>query len=71
MATTTAPPTPNTGAIDWRQEWHEFTGETYLNLSSQSPVPKVAIKALETAIEWKKSPHRIPDSAFFDIPNRI
>jgi len=71
MATTTAPPTPNTGAIDWRQEWHEFAGETYLNLSSQSPVPKVAIKALETAIEWKKSPHRIPDSAFFEIPNRI
>ena len=29
--------------LDWRNEWHEFEGMTYLNLAGQSPVPKVAI----------------------------
>jgi selenocysteine lyase/cysteine desulfurase len=58
-------------AIDWRNEWHEFEGSTYLNLAGQSPIPKVAIKALQTAMEWKKSPHTIPDSAYFDTPNKI
>ena len=57
--------------VDWRTEWHEFEGVTYLNLAGQSPVPKVAIKALQTAIEWKKFPQRIPDEAFFDVPNRV
>jgi cysteine desulfurase / selenocysteine lyase len=65
MATATTP------TIDWRQEWHEFEGATYLNLAGQSPVPKVAIRALQNAIEWKKFPHRIPDTAYFDVPNKI
>jgi cysteine desulfurase/selenocysteine lyase len=65
MATATTP------TIDWRQEWHEFEGATYLNLAGQSPVPKIAIRALQAAIEWKKFPHRIPDSAYFDVPNKI
>ena len=71
MATATTSPTPGTDAMDWRQEWHEFEGATYLNLAGQSPVPKVGIKALQAAIEWKKFPHRVPDSAFFDAPNRV
>src|ERR1700746_832764 len=57
--------------IDWRNEWHEFEGATYLNLAGQSPVPKAAIKALQHAVEWKNAPHRIPDGAFFDVPNRV
>jgi selenocysteine lyase/cysteine desulfurase len=63
--------TATTSTIDWRQEWHEFDGATYLNLAGQSPVPKVAIRAIQSAIEWKKIPHHIPDSAYFDTPNRI
>ena len=57
--------------VDWRNEWHEFEGATYLNLAGQSPVPKAAIKALQNAIEWKKAPHQVPDMAFFDLPNRV
>src|ERR1043165_9905837 len=57
--------------VDWRSEWHEFEGTTYLNLAGQSPIPKGAIKALQTAVEWKKFPQRIPDEAFFDVPNRV
>lgn len=57
--------------IDWRNEWHEFEGVTYLNLAGNSPIPKGAIKRLHEAIEWKKFPQRIPDAAFFDVPNRV
>jgi selenocysteine lyase/cysteine desulfurase len=71
MATATTSPNPNSSVIDWRQEWHEFEDATYLNLASQSPIPKAAIKALQNAIDWKKSPHLLPDSAFFEIPNKI
>jgi selenocysteine lyase/cysteine desulfurase len=73
MASASIPDTsPATSrAIDWRQEWHEFDGATYLNLAGQSPVPKSAIRAIQAAIEWKKFPQHIPDTAFFDVPNKI
>jgi cysteine desulfurase / selenocysteine lyase len=66
-----APATATGAIVDWRTEWHEFEGVTYLNLAGNSPIPKVAIKALQTAVEWKKFPQRIPDAAFFDVPNRV
>ena len=56
---------------DWRQEWFEIEDATYLNLAGQSPMPKVAVRAVQAAIELKKFPHRIPDTAFFDVPNRL
>ena len=71
MATATTPASSTTGNIDWRQEWHEFDGATYLNLAGQSPVPKSAIRAIQSAIEWKKFPHHIPDTAYFDLPNKV
>jgi len=70
MATTTAGQY-SIATTDWRNEWHEFDGATYLNLAGNSPIPKVAIKALQTAVEWKKFPQRIPDAAFFEVPNRV
>jgi selenocysteine lyase/cysteine desulfurase len=56
---------------DYRQEWFEIEDATYLNLAAQSPMPKIAHRAVQTAIEWKKNPHHIPDSAYFEVPNRI
>jgi cysteine desulfurase / selenocysteine lyase len=56
---------------DWREEWFENEDATYLNLAGQSPMPKVAIRAVQAAMEWKKFPQRIPDTAFFDVPNRV
>jgi len=64
----TATPSPVT---DYRQEWFEIEDATYLNLAAQSPMPKVAHRAVQTAIEWKKFPHHIADSAYFEVPNRI
>jgi selenocysteine lyase/cysteine desulfurase len=56
---------------DWRQEWFEIEDATYLNVSGQSPMPKVSIRAAQAALEAKKNPHHYPDSKFFDIPNRL
>ena len=64
-ATTTLP------RSDWRQEWFEIEDATYLNLAGQSPMPKVAVRAVHAAIELKKFPHRMPDTAFFDVPSRL
>ena len=58
-------------ATDYRQEWFEIEDATYLNLAAQSPMPKVSHRAVQTAIEWKKFPHRITDAAYFEVPNRI
>jgi len=66
MATATTPL-----HTDYRQEWFEIEDATYLNLAAQSPMPKVAHRAVQAAIEWKKNPHHIPDSAYFEVPNRI
>jgi cysteine desulfurase / selenocysteine lyase len=57
--------------MDWRSEWFEIEDATYLNLAGQSPMPKVAHRAVQASLELKKFPHQIPDSAFFDVPNRI
>jgi len=55
---------------DWRQEWFEIEDATYLNLASESPMPKVSIRAVHAALEAKKNPHHKPDATFFEVPNR-
>jgi cysteine desulfurase / selenocysteine lyase len=66
MATTTT-----SLQTDWRQEWFEIEDATYLNISGQSPMPRVSIRAVQAALEAKKNPHHQPDSTFFEVPNRI
>ena len=56
---------------DWRQEWFEIEDATYLNLASQSPMPKVSIRAVQAALEANKYPHHNADSTFFEVPNRL
>jgi len=34
-------------------------------------MPRVAIRAAEQALEWKKFPQRMPANAYFDLPNRV
>jgi selenocysteine lyase/cysteine desulfurase len=55
---------------DWRREWFEIEGAAYLNAAAQSPLPRVALQAAVQALEWKKFPHTIPDTTYFDLPNR-
>jgi selenocysteine lyase/cysteine desulfurase len=56
---------------NWREEWFEFENATYLNVAGNGPMPKVSLRAAQAAIEWKKFPQRVPDEAYFDVPNRI
>ncbi|HTZ74341.1 MAG TPA: aminotransferase class V-fold PLP-dependent enzyme [Candidatus Aquilonibacter sp.] len=55
----------------YRQEFADFEGVAYLNAALQGPMPLVSERAAVEAIEWKKHPYRLPDSAYFDIPDRI
>jgi selenocysteine lyase/cysteine desulfurase len=34
-------------------------------------MPLVAAREAQAALEWKKHPYRLPDSAYFDLPDRI
>jgi len=69
MATATTPQT--TQSTDWRQEWFEFEGATYLNLAGMAPMPKIALKAVQAALEAKKFPYERHESMFFEVPDRL
>ena len=56
---------------DWRDSFFEFEGVTFLNAAGQAPMPRVAARSLTQAMEWKKLPHTLPDSAYFELPDRI
>ena len=46
---------------DYRQEWFEIEDATYLNLAAQSPMPKVAHRAVQTVLQVNDAlpPHRV------------
>jgi selenocysteine lyase/cysteine desulfurase len=56
---------------DYRSEFADFEGVTYLNAALQGPMPLAAARAAEVALEWKKRPYQLPDAAYFDLPDRI
>ena len=56
---------------DWRTEWFEFDDAAYLNIANQAPLPRAAIRAAQTALEWKKYPHKMPEDAYFALPRRV
>jgi len=56
---------------DYRREFFDFEGVAYLATASEGPLPRVSAKAMQTAIEWKKMPHLIPNTEYFDLPDRI
>jgi cysteine desulfurase / selenocysteine lyase len=56
---------------DWRNEWFEIEDATYLNVASQSPMPKVAVRAVQATLEANKFPQTKPDSLFFEVSTRL
>ena len=56
---------------DWRAEFFEIEEATYLNAAGQGPLPKVSVRAVQQAIEWKKFPHHAPDASYFELPQKI
>ena len=63
--------TDQTAVNDWRREWFEIEDAAYLNTAAHAVMPRVALRAVQASLEAKKAPHHIPDSAFFEVPNRI
>ena len=58
-------------ATNYWAEFADFEGVAYLNAALQGPMPLVAAREAQAALEWKKHPYRLPDSAYFDLPDRI
>ncbi|HEX5421931.1 MAG TPA: aminotransferase class V-fold PLP-dependent enzyme [Candidatus Acidoferrales bacterium] len=56
---------------DYRREFADFEGVAYLNVANQGPLPLIAARAAQAAIETKKLPYKITDNLYFDIPDRI
>jgi cysteine desulfurase / selenocysteine lyase len=56
---------------DWRSEFFEFEDVAYLNAAAQGPLPRAAVRAAQQALEWKKLPHRLPEDAYFGLPDAI
>lgn len=57
--------------MDYRQEFADFEGVTYLDAASQGPLPLASARAAHSAVEWKKLPHRIPEAEYFGLPDRV
>lgn len=56
---------------DYRREFADFEGVAYLNVANQGPLPLVAARAAQAAIEMKKLPYKITEKLYFDLPDRI
>lgn len=57
--------------VDYRREFADFEGVAYLNASGQGPLPLASARAAQTAIEWKKLPHHLPEELYFGLPDRV
>lgn len=57
--------------MDYRAEFSDFEGVAYLNVAGEGPMPLAATRAAQASLDWKKLPHRIPDSLYFDLPDRV
>ena len=55
----------------WAADFGSFDGRIWLNTAHQGALPNAAAVELERALAWKRSPHRIPDEAFTDVPQRL
>lgn len=58
-------------AADWRTEWFEIEDATYLDTATQGAMPRIALDAVQQSFEAKRFPHRMDDSRWFEVPNRL
>jgi selenocysteine lyase/cysteine desulfurase len=63
--------TDQTAVNDWRREWFEIEDAAYLNTAAHAVMPRVSVQAVQASLEAKQAPHHTPDSAFFEVPNRL
>lgn len=53
---------------DYTKDFSLKSRHTWLNVASEGPLPKIANKALQQAIEWKSSPHLLTVPKFQQVP---
>jgi selenocysteine lyase/cysteine desulfurase len=63
--------TDQTVVSDLRREWFEIEDAAHLNTAAQAAMPRVSVRAVQASLEANKFPHRMNDSVFFEVPNRI
>ncbi len=60
------------GAIGtYKKDFGPFEGRIWLNCAHQGPLPRIAVEAARRAVQWKIAPHRMPDSEFDAVPDRL
>jgi cysteine desulfurase / selenocysteine lyase len=60
-----------TSSANWRDAWFQDTATVYLNAAGQAPMPRVALEAVQAALEWKKFPYVLTDHAELDLPGSV
>jgi cysteine desulfurase / selenocysteine lyase len=60
-----------TSSVNWRDAWFQDTATVYLNAAGQAPMPRVALEAVQAALEWKKFPYVLTDHAELDLPGSV
>lgn len=56
---------------DFTEDFGPFRGRVWLDCAHQGPLPRVAVMASAEAVSWKLVPHRLPEQAFFEVPDRL
>jgi cysteine desulfurase / selenocysteine lyase len=55
----------------YADDFGPFDGHIWLNCAHQGPLPKVAVEQAERALAQKAAPHRLPYSAFDEVPAEL
>jgi selenocysteine lyase/cysteine desulfurase len=55
--------------MSYSDDFYDFGGATYLNCAFHGAMPRVAVEAIEEALELKKTPHLILDEYHFTYPD--
>lgn len=57
--------------LRYADDFGPFDGHIWLNCAHQGPLPKVAVEKAQEALQQKIAPHRLPYSAFDEVPARL
>ncbi len=57
--------------IDFKKDFADFDGKIWLNAASEGPLPLVAAKALQEAMEWKSRPFKLDNEKFISVPRDL
>jgi selenocysteine lyase/cysteine desulfurase len=56
---------------DYRDDFGPFAGRLWLNCAHQGPLPRVAARAVQQALQLKVTPSLLTDDLFVEVPRRV